>query len=180
MTQKEKDIQLLKKCIETKDADPFVRRYYKVIENTIRSMANKRNIWLEEKDIEDLRQDALMDMFKKDWKRLKDYDETRGMSVTSWVVLLSHHALWDFFGPPEPLDFGNNLDNQIDHQQYNESFVIETDLLQKHWETLETRVKLVFLLKNYLNVPTKDIAEIIDCSASNVFKILEKAVQLKV
>ena len=177
MNQIEKDKQLLKLCIKTNDANPFVKRYYNVIKNTIISMANKRNRWIGEEDLKDLCQVALMDMFKNDWKRLKNYDENRGMSVTSWVVLLTHHAAWSFFGSPEKIDFGEDMEGYAQNFPDVEKIVVEKDKIQKNWPKLKADEKLAFRLKHYLGVPVEKIADMIDRKEVTVFKIVAKAVK---
>ena len=92
-----KDIEWLQSCINIKNAIPFIKRYEHLIRNTIYSMANKRNVYLTKEDADDLIQITFEDLFKNDWNLLKKYDEKNGISVTSWIIMLTQHSTWNYF-----------------------------------------------------------------------------------
>jgi len=175
MDQRQEDINLLKDCLKSGDAQPFIKRYGLVIKNTIYSMANKRHLHLSHQDVEDFSQNALMDIFKNEWKRLKDYDETRGMSVTSWVVLLTHHALWDFF---ENIKSQTITITTINDEESTDLITIEDMVNDKEQailflNSLTSRERLIFKMRYFHDVSVDDIARQLKLSPSSIYNILK-------
>jgi len=175
MASNEDDITLLNECIQTKNADPFVKRYAPVIKNTIYSMARKRNRQLSKWDVEDLVQTAFLELFIFDWKRLKDYDSTRGMTLTSWVVLLTQHAVWDFFNELPDNPRPDNGSDQEDEDQSPEDKLIDKESGLLYLESLTDIERLVVKMKYFENLEIADIAHIIHRSESRVYQILQQA-----
>jgi len=173
MAKNEADIALLQQCIKKHNADPFVKRYTPVVRNTIYSMANKRHFKISKEDVEDLSQTAFLEMFKNDWKRLKSYDSTRGMSVTSWVVLLTQHAVWNTFVPPPPPP--PPIENQEDDVSSGEDLLITKENAKSAYDSLEDIERIVFKMKELENIPVEDIAHMIHRKPSTVYQILKKA-----
>ncbi|MBF0450943.1 MAG: sigma-70 family RNA polymerase sigma factor [Candidatus Magnetomorum sp.] len=172
MKQKEKDIQLLKDCIQSKYADPFVHRYWYVIENTIYAMANKRHRRLAREDVEDLRQTALIDLFQNDWKRLKEYKESRGMSVTSWVVLLTHHSLWPYFEKFPPHETGiDDLDEASKNLSVDDLMIVK-EKIRLFMDSLTPKERLIFKLKYFKHWSTDAIAKKMRLKPVSVYKII--------
>jgi len=175
MATNEADIILLNECLKTQHADPFIKRYTPVIKNTIYSMARKRNRELSEWDLEDLIQTALLELFITDWKRLKNYDSTRGMTLTSWVVLLTQHAVWDFFNelPDNPLP--DNKSDQEDTDQTPEDKIIDKESAFLYLESLTDIERLIVKMRYFENLEIEDIAHVIHRSESRVYQLLKQA-----
>jgi len=176
MSQKEKDIQLLMDCIKNKDAELFVNQYKNFVKKIIYSMANKRNIYLQNQDIEDLIQIAFEHIFKKDWYRLKQYDETRGMSVKSWIALLTQHAAWDHI---EKFKNTNSINTDyIESIDINNPNPYELFAEKEHSIKLinnfTSKKQLIFKLYYIENRPVKEIAFILHRKEGAIYKTIRQ------
>ncbi|ETR69716.1 MAG: RNA polymerase sigma-70 factor, ECF subfamily [Candidatus Magnetoglobus multicellularis str. Araruama] len=138
-------------------------------------MARKRNRQLSKWDVEDLIQTAFLELFLGDWSRLKNYDPSRGMTLTSWVVLLTQHAVWDFFNELPDHPRPDNESDQEDEEQSPEDKLIDKESALLYLESLTDIERLVIKMKYFENLEIADIAHIIHRSKSRVYQILKQA-----
>ena len=90
------DKRILYECIELKQYDTFVQEYWKMIFHIIRKILNYYGINFDSDDIEDIRSLFMIEILKNDCKKLRQYDENKGLGLRLWIIMICRQFVQNY------------------------------------------------------------------------------------
>jgi RNA polymerase sigma factor (sigma-70 family) len=92
---KEQEIHLLNECLDCGNCEKLINQYERLVYNTIIKIGKKLSHSFSKQMIEDLSQEIFLELFANDCKRLRAYEQSKGLSLASWIVLIASHTIYD-------------------------------------------------------------------------------------
>lgn len=74
----------------------FERRYDRLIQRCIQKVTNRFAGSLGNDDVEEVRAQFLLGLTRREMQKLRSFDPTRGLKLSSWIGLLAANAAWDY------------------------------------------------------------------------------------
>jgi len=90
--KRKKEQQILDEFIRQGSAKGVVQEYWNLIYYTIRETLAFYNIPHTKEDIEDLRSEVFIHLFENDFRRLRQYDPKKGLSLSGWIRLIANQT----------------------------------------------------------------------------------------
>jgi RNA polymerase sigma factor (sigma-70 family) len=133
--KRKKEQQILDEFIRHGRVDGVVREYWNLIYYTVRATLAFYNMPHTKEDIEDLRAEVFIHLFENDYRRLRQYDPARGLSLSGWIRLMANQRILNEISKKGLLDVAKrNFKLQIED--------IEAMLIYDEDKRLEAREKL--------------------------------------
>jgi len=85
------------KEIHNNCAELLVMKTYDMVYRVIMAKLKKIQMKLSEDEVNDIRHDAYVRMFENNYKRLKQYDPSKGLDLKGWIILITNNAVIDYF-----------------------------------------------------------------------------------
>jgi len=179
-------LKCLEHCIHTGVYDDFLGYFWGVIEKTIYKVCRRKNISISKQDAEDLRQEVYIELCKNDYKRLKDYSEEKGMTVTGWIIFITGNTVWDKIQLKDPFDINSKqhlisyekLMNIINFKKIDDVLDARQQLvnLQEIMKKLTSIESIVIQLHYFENFSLAVIAKRINKNIGHVYTIKFRAI----
>ncbi|GEM_PF-945781 len=96
--KRKKEQQILDEFIRQGSVDGMVRKYWKLIYYTVRETLAFHNVPHTKEDIEDLRAEVFIHLFENDYRRLRQYDPKKGLSLSGWIRLIANQTTLNEIG----------------------------------------------------------------------------------
>ena len=90
---KEEELQLLYECINAGGCDKLVQYYWKPVYFMVRKSFLIRHTPFTEEELEDLRSDVFVQLFDKECRKLRQYDEDMGISLRNWIKMIAYQTV---------------------------------------------------------------------------------------
>lgn len=74
----------------------FERRYDRLIHRCIQKVITRFSSSLGSEDAEEVRAQFLLSLTRRDMQKLRSFDPSRGLKLSSWIGLLAANAAWDY------------------------------------------------------------------------------------
>jgi len=188
---REQEQKLLHKCIECGQCDPVVNQYERLVYNTIIKTGKKISYHFSEPMIEDLSQEIFLELFVNNCKRLRAYDESKGLSLANWIVLIATHTIFNhlkkkkdafnygsvnsMFDITDFQDFtnfiGNDTENRLDDRQ--QLLLIEECVEKDNVNDFE---KIVFKSHYFMGLSLEAVAQFTNRKIETVYSDKSRAV----
>jgi len=167
--------RILHNCLKSGNCNALICQYEDLIMHTIKNIAERKNVYFSDKDVEDLGQDVFVEIFRDNFKRLKAYEEgkCKGGLAGFIKVIASHTVLNHLAKTKDPFTFssqykmssidddltfhqlsGKDPDTQLDARQ--EILLIQDCLSEKKVSSFE---RLVFKLLYFKGLTFEQISE---------------------
>jgi RNA polymerase sigma factor (sigma-70 family) len=179
-------LKFLAHCIHTGVYDDFFDYFEGVIEKAIYKVCCRKNMSISKQDAEDLRQEVYIELCKNDYKRLKDYSEEKGMTVTGWIIFITGNTVWDKLQRKDPFDIKlkqhlmsyEKLMNIIHIKKTDDVLDARQELvdLQEIMKKLTSIESIVIQLHYFENFSLATIAKRIKKNIANVYTIKFRAI----
>jgi RNA polymerase sigma-70 factor (ECF subfamily) len=85
---------------ERQAEEAFVERYTAIVEYCVRALSRNRGV--SEEDIEDIVSEVWLSLWEKEKHRLRRFDPTRRVRVSTWVGTLARHKTIDWLRARQP------------------------------------------------------------------------------
>jgi len=128
----ERDEAERKLLIDMLDGDPeaereFVERFVPLIERCIRRLARSHCSWITEEDIRDIVGEVWVNLWDNDKHRLRRFDPSRPIKVSTWVGLLARNRTIDWLRSqtPRTVSLGEEVDVEHESSQPTPQEVVE-------------------------------------------------------
>jgi len=164
---KDQELQLLNKCLDCGKCEQLIIQYEKLVFNTIIRIGKKLSFHFSDQMIEDLSQDIFLELFVNNCKRLRAYQQSKGLSLASWIVLIATHTIYnqlkkkrysDIFDEIDETHFiPEDIDNKLEARQ--KILLIKECLEQKEVGEFE---RIVFKFHHFMGFSLKVIAGLTD------------------
>ncbi|MCP4346050.1 MAG: sigma-70 family RNA polymerase sigma factor [Desulfobacterales bacterium] len=87
-----KERQILHECLENDRKDLIVREYWNLVYLVVRETLFFHRVACISWDIHELRNDVFFQLFKDNCRKLRQYDHTKGMSLSGWIRLVANQT----------------------------------------------------------------------------------------
>lgn len=94
MNQEEKNT--LNDCAQFNKCERLLCQYWEIVRFTVIRSLQVRHIHYTSDDVEELRNEVFVNLFDNDRRRLKQYDESFGLTLKSWIKLISNQTVGMF------------------------------------------------------------------------------------
>ena len=164
------EIELLKGCIagDKKRWTAFVERYNKLIYHTIYKTLRVNSVATDPDDINDLFQEIFTSFCADDCKKLRMFDPHRGVSLASWLRMITVRTTIDHFRKRRPVTALDELPVEPSETGGQEAIVDEESLnmLRGVVEQLPAGDKLLIELAFMRELPAEEVAGILHISVT--------------
>lgn len=152
--KRKKEQQILDEFIRHGRVDGLVREYWNLIYYTVRETLAFHSVPHTKEDIEDLRAEVFIHLFENDYRRLRQYDPEKGLSLSGWIRLIANQTTLTEISKKGLLDVAKrNFKLQIED--------IEAMLIYDEDKRLEAREKLKITIEAIENLPPGDTKEML-------------------
>jgi RNA polymerase sigma factor (sigma-70 family) len=136
------EIEILHQCIDCGQCDQIVTQYERLIYNTILSTGKKISYHFSGQMIEDLSQEIFVELFSNNCKRLRAYNQSKGLSLANWIVLIATHTIYNHLKKKKDAFNYSSVKKMTDIQENHElNRLITNDTENK----LEARQQLLLI-----------------------------------
>lgn len=174
--------KVLNRCIEAGNCEEMVDRYWNLVGYCVRKAFSLYQAPYGESDIEDLRQEVFFRLFENDYRRLRQYNENRGMSLKSWVCMIASQTVgmylrtkdrngWLGFGA---VIYAEELQTALDVRDREYANI---DLIHKAVSQLPTVENLVIKYYYFDGLKLKDIAGLMRKKENAVYQAKHRALK---
>ncbi len=73
-------------------ADKLVQEYWNLVYFTVRETLLFHKVPYTNEDLDDLRTEVFLQIFKNDYRRLRQYDHRKGLSLSGWIKLIANQT----------------------------------------------------------------------------------------
>ena len=164
------EIELLKGCIagDKKRWAAFVERYNKLIYHTIYKTLRVNSVATDPDDINDLFQEIFASFCANDCKKLRMFDPQRGVTLASWLRMITVRTTIDHLRKRRPVTALDELSVEPSQTGGQESIVDEESLnmLRGVVEQLPAGDRLLIELAFMRELPAEEVAGILDISVT--------------
>ena len=182
MTDQRTDNELIKRCLHNGDREAweaFVRRYSRLIWNSIHKTFHSYSFQYTEEDIEDIYSTLFLSLVENDFKKMRQFRGENSCAVSTWLTIITvrltidymrkdkrHHvlksnqedkAVWESIP-----DSKYRVDKLIEEKQMDES-------LKKSMAALSPRDELICDLLYNKGFSPEDTAKMLGLSVSAVY-----------
>ena len=91
----EEERELLHECIVKGRKDELAEQYLNLVYETIRKTLILKNVQSTDEDIKELRNEVFLKLFNKDCRKLKQFKEGAGLSLASWIMMITSRSVLD-------------------------------------------------------------------------------------
>jgi len=105
-SKREKEKEILNEFKQFGRVDRLVREYWKLVFFTVRETLLFHKVHCTNEDVEDLRTEVFLQLFKNDYRRLRQYDRRKGLSLSAWIKLVANHTTLNEIRKRGLLDLG--------------------------------------------------------------------------
>ena len=164
------EIELLKGCIagDKKRWTLFVERYNKLIYHTIYKTLRVNSVATDPDDINDLFQEIFASFCADDCKKLRMFDPQKGVTLASWLRMISVRTTIDHLRKRRPVTALDDLSVEPSQTGGQEAVVDEESLnmLRGVVEQLPPGDKLLIELAFLRELPAEEVAGILHISVT--------------
>jgi len=151
------ELELLHKCIDCGQCDQIVTQYERLIYNTILRTGKQISYQFSEQMVEDLSQEVFFELFSNNCKRLRAYDQSKGLSLANWIVLIATHTIYNHLKKKKDAFNYTSVKNmsELSDMSYFNHLMSETE------NRLEARQQLLLLEECLENKKINDFEKIV-------------------
>jgi len=166
--------------------DTFVRKYTKLIYNSIYRTLELKGYRIEPDLVEDLHQEVFLSLLKSDFKKLRTFRWERNCSLATWLCVVTRNLVLNFIRSDyKHKNLTKSLEEEIENDEEGSledmirdekpSIKEEMDkesmanLLSKHLEKLDTTERTILEMFYIQNLPLEEIARVLGKSEDAVF-----------
>lgn len=149
MNDKLSDNELIKRCLDNTDKaswEAFVRRYSKLIWNTIHKTFHTYSFRYSNEDAEDMFNDLFLALINDDFKKLRQFRSDNACSVSTWLTIITSRMTIDFMRKDKSRYIATSLNEETDILDMVPDSRHRADRLIEEWEDDETLNKKIAAL----------------------------------
>jgi len=186
MTQEEKD--MLDECIHHNKCERLVGRYWEIVRFTVlRGFLQLRQVHFTEDDIEELRNDVFVRLFEHDRKKLRQYDESFGLSLRNWIQLIASQTVGMYLRKKDRIgylgtghlipveDSDEALGSTDEMPRYDARQLLM--LLKEMMKELSHTERLVLQLHFDQGLSWQEVASALNRNINNIYQIRHRALK---
>jgi RNA polymerase sigma-70 factor (ECF subfamily) len=148
-SKREREQEILEEFRQYGRTDELVREYWNLVYFTARETLLFHKIPYTNDDIDDLRVEVFLQLFKNNCRRLKQYDASKGLSLSGWIKLVANHTTLNEIKKRGVLELGKQnfrmpIDELREMLAYNEK------------DRIEAREELKITLEAMEKLPARD------------------------
>ena len=172
---------ILKKCVEPCQKECLVQEYWELVYYTIRKTFSIYNVHQIKDDIESLRNEVFIQLFRNNCRKFKQYCPDLGNGLNAWVKLITSRIVQNHITKKDPFSIGtrNKLISIDDLDAFIELTDPETEKKTKKkddqhqkimqgMKQLKPKDHMVLKLYYYDGYSIEDIAKILNISRGAV------------
>ncbi|HAO21469.1 MAG: hypothetical protein BWK80_47110 [Desulfobacteraceae bacterium IS3] len=186
MNQEEKNI--LDECIHVNKCERLLCQYWENVRFTVIRAFQVRHVHFTQEDIEELRNDVFVRLFEHDRKKLKQYDESFGLSLTSWIKLIANQTVGMYLRKKDRIGY-LGVTPLIPMEDLDEAFTSVDEmprydarqilmLLQEMMKGLSHNERLVLQLHFEQGLSWQDTASALNRNINNIYQIKHRALKI--
>jgi len=192
--ENETDLSLIQECIngDNKAAwEAFVKKYSKLIWNSIHKTFRRYSFQYTPEDGEDMYSAIFLSLVENDFKKLRQFHQENSCSLSTWLTIISVRRTIDFLRKDkrhlsaEPAGEDQDIWNIIPDFTYKADQLLERkeadENLKKSLSSLSPRDGMIFDLLYNKGVSPEDAAQTLGLSANLIYsrkhRIIEKIKQ---
>jgi len=104
---REQEAELLYEALFCRRVDRLVQQYWNLVFHIIRRLFVYHHIQYDISEIEELRNDIFLELLKDNMKKLWQYDEKQGLSLASWIIMITSRLVLNKFRSRDIFSFIN-------------------------------------------------------------------------
>ncbi len=113
--RQERDEQILKAFRRDGSVERLVQEYWYLVFSAVRQILIFHEVSFTNEDVEELRTEVFLQLFKNDCRRLRQYDEKKGLSLSSWITLIANQTTLNEIKKKGLMDIGKrNFQVQVE------------------------------------------------------------------
>lgn len=173
----EKERHLLENCVQPCQKECLVQEYWDLVFHTIRKTLTIYNVHQIKDDIDALRNDVFIQLFRNNCRKLKQYRPELGKGLDSWVKLVTSRTVQNHLKKKDPLSIGkrkkrisiddpDSFDELPDPgtQKQTEAKEKQHQTIIKAMKNLKPKDQLILQLYYYDGYSIEEIATIMNIS----------------
>ncbi|MBF0451427.1 MAG: sigma-70 family RNA polymerase sigma factor [Candidatus Magnetomorum sp.] len=173
----DKDKQFIEKCVKPCQKECLVQQYWNLVYYTIRKTFTIYNVHQVNDDIDALRNEVFIQLFRGNCRKLKQYRPDLGTGLEAWVKLITSRIVQNFLKKKDPLTIGRrnhliSIDDQDTFTELPDSETKKQTLAKEHkhqmiinaMKSLKPKDQLILQLYYYDGFSMDDIAIIMKIS----------------
>jgi RNA polymerase sigma factor (sigma-70 family) len=185
MNQEERNI--LDECIHVNKCERLLCQYWEIVRFTVIRAFQVRHVHFTQDDIEELRNDVFVRLFENDRKKLKQYDESFGLTLRSWIKLIASQTVGMYLRKKDrigylgvtPLIPIEDLDEALgsidETPRYDARQVLM--MLEEMMKGMSHTERLVLQLHFEQGLSWQDVASALHRNINNIYQIRHRALK---
>jgi len=185
MHQEEKD--MLDECINHNKCERLLCRYWEIVRFAVLRAFQLRQVHFTEDDIEELRNDVFVRLFEHDRKKLRQYDESLGLTLKSWIRLIASQTVGMYMRKKDRIGY-LGTSRLIPIEDLNEEFGSTDEmprydarqaliLLKEMMTEMSDTEQLVLQLHFEQGLSWQEVASALNKNITNVYQIKHRALK---
>ncbi|MCP4683360.1 MAG: sigma-70 family RNA polymerase sigma factor [Desulfobacterales bacterium] len=159
--------QLLHDCIVHGEKDKLVQQYWNLVYYSIHQVFEIKNIPFTQEDVEDLRSEVFIQLFQKECRRLKQYGECMGRSLSAWIALIANRITLNFIRKKgfdsiswqfRRIHIGQEFIPSREKKELEDKKKEQLDLIQDNMEKLAPGDRLILKLHYNYDLSLEEVA----------------------
>lgn len=167
---------ILNECLLDDNGGKLVEQYWNLVFHTIQRVFHLKRFSHTNEDIEDLRSETFVQLFKDDYRKLRQYKEKPGHSLAYWIILITNSTVLNHLRKKRP-QCVPLLDNQLYAIPDKEFAKEDQEVIKKSIEKLPHRSRLILKMHYYHELPPQEIADNLQISVGALYTAKSRAVE---
>ena len=178
--------KFLDDCVHLNLCEELLRRYWESVRYIVIRAFRLRHTDFTAEDIEELRNDVFLQLFDNERRKLRQYDETLGLSLKNWIALIANQTVGMYLRKKDRIghlgtsrlmpieELAEELGIQDEARRYE-----AIDILQRIEDALKHlphQERLVFLLFFKDGLSSEEIASVQNKKRNSVDQIRHRAI----
>lgn len=185
MNQKEKEI--LDECAHFNNCERLLCQYWEIVRFTVIRAFQARHVHFTQDDIEELRNDVFVRLFEHDRKKLKQYDESFGLTLRNWIRLIANQTVGMYLRKKDrigylgvsrliPIEDSDEEFGSIDEMpRYDARQVLM--MLEEMMKGMSHAERLVLQLHFEQGLSWQEVASALHRNINNIYQIRHRALK---